>query len=95
MDNTVINIPLVFYICIMQPGRPRNQLPPRKPKGPPTSLRFPRVDKKVGPSRGSLGQRKKPNSSLGKKPKNKNKKRNKKNTQRETTKIMTNEQGKH
>ena len=56
--------PLVFYICIMLPGRPRNQLPPRKPKGPPTPLRFPRVDKRVGPSRGSLGQGKKPNSNL-------------------------------
>ena len=63
----ISTIPLVFYICIMQPGRPRNQLPLRKPKGPPTPLRFPRVDKRVGPSQGSLGQRKKPNSNLDRK----------------------------
>ena len=74
----ISTILLVFYICIMQPGRPRNQLPLRKPKGPPTPLRFPRVDKRVGPSRGSLGQRKKPNSNLSKKRKNNIEKRNKK-----------------
>ena len=85
-------IPLVFYICIMLPGRPRNQLPLRKPKGPPTPLRFPRVDKRVGPSRGSLGQREKPNSIL-RKEKHTLVSKKQKHTNKKTTKKRTITQG--